>query len=151
VGYGENVAGNQEAIFWVNGQPYRVPDVVILPGSWEPFSAYGVDYFGNTIVGYGRGDTGGFEAYALVLDATPSPPPLTAPVLRYSFTPGTGLSVRYSAVPGLRYRMHGGTNIVSLSAIGNWTNGLGIDQEFIATPAVTGGASRYFLRLEVSQ
>ena len=145
------MAGNTEAIFWVEGQPYRIPDVVILPPNWEPFTAYGVDYFGNTIVGYGRGTSGGFEAYALVLDATPPPPPLVAPVLRYSFSPGTGLSVRYSAIPGLRYRMHGGTNMASLSAIGNWTNGIGIDQEFVATPAVTGGASRFFLRLEVSQ
>ena len=155
VGYGVNVAGDEEAIFWVDGQPYRVSGVAyaagVLPEFWEPFRATGADYFGNTIVGWGRGTSGGYEAYALTLDATPALPALVGPALRYSFAPATGLSVRYAAVPGLRYRMHGGTNIASLPALENWTNGLGIDQEFVATPAVTGGASRFFLRLEISR
>lgn len=151
VGYGQNVAGNEEAIFWVDAQPYRIPDVVVLPENWEPFRAFGADHFGNTIVGYGRGTSGGFEAYALVLDATPAPPALIAPTLRSSYTNTTGLTVRYSTVPGLRYRMHGGTNVFSLPAIEGWTNGLGIERVFTVTPAATGGANRYFLRLEVSQ
>src|SRR5262249_5579374 len=91
VGYGDNAHGDQEAIFWVNGQPYRIPDVVILPQDWEPFRATGADYFGNTILGWGRGVSGGFEPYALILDATPAPPPLVAPILKYSYTAGTGL------------------------------------------------------------
>ena len=151
VGYGQNVAGNEEAIFWVDGRPYRIPDVVVLPQDWEPFRATGADHFGNTIVGWGRGTSGAFEAYALILDATPAPPPPVAPTLRYSFASGTGLTVRYPTVPGRRYRMHGGTDLASLPALGTWTNGLGIDHEFVATPAMTGGASRFFLRLELSQ
>lgn len=154
VGYGVNVAGSDEAIFWVDGHPYRVSDVAyaagVLPPSWEPFRTYGVDYFGNTICGYGRATSGKLEAYALTIDATPAPLPLVAPVIRPSFTPGTGLSIRYSTVPGLRYRMHGGSNLQSLAPLGNWSAGLGIEEEFVANPAVTGGSNKFFLRLEVA-
>ena len=104
VGYGVNVAGDEEAIFWVDGLPFRVSDVAyaagVLPPSWEPFRAYGVDYFGNSICGYGRSTSGGIEAYVLILDATPAPPPLVAPTIRPSFDRGNGtLSIRYPTVP----------------------------------------------------
>jgi uncharacterized membrane protein len=53
VGFGVNVAGDDEAIIWFDEQPYRVIDVAyaagVLPSQWEPFRAYGVDYFGNTM------------------------------------------------------------------------------------------------------
>ena len=155
VGYGQNVAGSDEAIFWVEGQPYRVSDVAyaagVLPPSWGPYRAYAVDYFGNSIGGYGRATSGKLEAYVLILDVTPAPPPLVAPVLRSSFAAGTGMTLRYQTVPGLRYRMHGGTNTTALTAVGGWTNGLGVEQEFLAAPAVTQGANQFFFRLEVSQ
>jgi uncharacterized membrane protein len=150
VGYGRNSGGDEEAIFWVDDHPYRFPDVVVLPQYWEPFRATGADYFGNTIVGWGRGTNGGLEPYALILDTTPAAPPLVAPALKCSFTRAAGLSVRYPTVPGLRYRMHGGTNPAALPALEGWSAGLGVEKEFIATPAVTGGASRFFLRLEVA-
>ena len=155
VGYGVNVAGDDEAIFWVNGQPYRVYDVAtaggVLPDRWEPFRAYGVDYFGNSICGYGRATSGKLEAYVLIIDATPTPPALIAPSLRYSFTPGTRtLAIRYATVPGLRYRMRGGATLPALPLLGGWSPGLGADQEFLATPAVTGGANNFFLQLEVA-
>ena len=156
VGYGQNVAGDEEAIFWVDGQPYRVSDVAyaagVLPPSWQPFRATGVDYFGNTIVGWGRGTSGAFEAYALTLDATPTPPPLVAPILRPTFNAAAStLSFRYQTLPGLRYRVHGGTNVLSLAPLGSWSAGLGVEQEYSAGPAVTGGAASFFLSLEVRQ
>jgi uncharacterized membrane protein len=156
VGYGQNVAGDEEAIFWVNGLPYRVSkaafDAGVLPPSWEPFRATGVDYFGNTIVGWGRGTSGAFEAYALTLDATPPSPPLAAPTLRPTFNATTStLSIRYQTVPGLSYRVHGGHSIQSLAPLGDWSNGIGLEQEYSAGPAVTGGAAGFFLSLEVRQ
>jgi uncharacterized membrane protein len=152
VGYGQNVAGDEEAIFWVDGRPHRVPDVVVLPQYWEPFRATGVDYFGNTIVGWGRGVSGALEAYALTIDATPAPPPLVAPALRTSFNRGNGtLSIQYQTLPGLSYRIRGGTNLPTLAPLGEWSAGLGIEQEYSAGPAVTGGAASFFLSLEVRQ
>jgi uncharacterized membrane protein len=149
VGYGMNVAGDQEAIFWVDGQPYRVSDV-LLPPLWEPFRATAADYFGNTIVGWGRGPSGGFEPYVLTIGATPTPPPLVAPTGRYSFT-SQGLSMRYQTVPGLRYRVHGGSNLAALAPLTVWTDGIGAEQEFVVTPAVSGGSSSFFLKLEVAR
>jgi uncharacterized membrane protein len=150
VGYGQNVAGDEEAIFWVDGQPCRVPDVVVLPEYWEPFRATGVDYFGNTMVGWGRGPSGAFEAYALTIDATPAPPPLVAPTIRASFNRGNGtLSIRYQTVPGLRYRIRGGSIVSPLEPLGPWSAGLGIEQEFSADSSITGGAASFFFSLEV--
>ena len=156
VGYGVNVAGDDEAIFWVDGQPYRVADVAyaagVLPPSWEPLRAYGVDYFGNSICGYGRATSGRIEAYALILDATPAPPPLVAPTIRASFNRSNGtLSIRYLTLPGLSYRIHGGSSVPNLAPLGGWSGGLGFEQEYSAGPAVTGGASSFFLSLEVRQ
>jgi len=154
VGYGVNVAGDDEAIFWVNGLPYRVSDVAlfggVLPPSWETHRAYGVDYFGNKICGYGRATSGKLEAYLLVIDATPPTPPLVAPTIRSAFSPGTGMSVHYPTVPGLNYRMRGGTNLQSLAPLGGWSAGLGFEQEFPVTSGVTGGANKFFLRLEAA-
>jgi hypothetical protein len=137
----------------VDAQPYRVSDVAnaagVLPPSWEPYRAYGVDYFGNTICGYGRATSGKLEAFVLVLDATPAPPPLVAPVTRPSFTAtNSTFSIRYPTVPGLRYRVHGGTNVQLMLPLSNWSAGLGIEHEY---SRATGGAKSYFLRLEVGQ
>ncbi len=154
VGYGENVAGDDEAIVWMDEQPYRVAAIAnsagVLPSLWETFRAYGADYFGNLICGYGRATSGKLEAFLLVLDASPAPPALVPPSLRFAFTPAQGLSVRYQTVPGLRYRIHGGNDVQALAPLSDWNPGFGIDQEFLATPALTGSARNFFLRLEVA-
>ncbi len=86
----------------------------------------------------------------LILDATPAAPPLVAPLVRPAFNPGNGaLTIRYDTIPGLRYRVHGGNSIHSFTPLTGWSSGLGIEQEFSAGPAVTSGASQFFLRLEV--
>ena len=155
VGYGENAAGNQEAIFWVDGQPFRVADVAfaagVLPPQWEPFTAYGTDYFGNLICGYGRATSGKLEGYVLVIDATPARPPLEAPTIRSSYNRANGtLTIRYPTVPGFRYRVRGGSDVESLAPLGNWSAGAGIEQEFSAAAAITGGAARFFLNVEIA-
>jgi hypothetical protein len=87
----------------------------------------------------------------LILDATPAPPPVVAPTIRSTLDVGNGtMSVRYPTTPGLRYRVHGGSNLTSLAPVGNWSDGTGIEQEFVATSALTGGASSYFLRVEMA-
>lgn len=153
-GYGVNVAGEEEAIFWVDGQPYRVSDVAqaggVLPERWEPFRAHAADYYGNMICGYGRATSGKLEAYALVINAKPTPPSLQPPELRFSYNRERGLVVRYQTVPGLRYRIHGGRSIGALQALSDWSAGLGIDQEFAVTPGLTGGAKSFFIRAEVA-
>ena len=101
------------------------------------------------ICGYGRATSGKLEAYLLVLDGTPTPPPVVAPPLQFSFDRGRGLTIRYPTVPGLRYRVHGGQNIQFLAPLHDWRAGLGIDQEFM-TSTVSGNITRFFLRLEVA-
>ncbi|HUF63694.1 MAG TPA: hypothetical protein VMN36_16575 [Verrucomicrobiales bacterium] len=155
VGYGQNVAGEEEAIFWVEGQPYRVSDVAhtagVLPPSWEPFRAHATDYFGNTICGYGRATSGKLEAFVLILDATPPAPPVVAPAVRPFYTRSNGtFAIRYPALPGLRYRVRGESDLGSLAPLTPWSVGLGIEHEFLATPAVTGGASAFFLQVEAA-
>lgn len=153
VGYGTDAGGTEVAIVWADGQPYRVADIAgaagVLPDQWEPFRAYGVDYTGNRICGFGRATSGKLEAYLLVIDATPAPPvvaPAVAPV--YNKTTGA-LTIRYRTVQGLSYRIRGGGTPESLAPIGNWTAGAGTEQEFIAGSAITGGARKYFLQVEV--
>lgn len=71
--------------------------------------------------------------------------------LRTAFNAGKRtLSIRYPTVSGLRYRVQGGSSLGSLAPLGDWIAGFGIEQEFVATPAVTGGANNFFLRLEVA-
>ncbi len=151
VGWGLNVAGDPEAIFWVDEQPYLVSSVAdaagVLPSQWEPHKAYGVDYSGNSICGYGKATSGRIEAFALIIDATPTPPPVVAPPVTASFNHTTGaFTIRYPTVLGLSYRVRGGNSPAALTPIGDWMPGSGIQQEF--TPA-TGGASEYFLQVEV--
>jgi uncharacterized membrane protein len=155
VGFGVNVAGDDEAIIWVDAQPYRVADVAnaagVLPPSWEPFRAHGVDYYGNLVCGYGRATSGKLEAYALIIDATPPSPPLVAPQLRSSYDGATGtLTIRYQTVPGLRYRVHGGSDLQSLPPLAEWSSGIGIERQFQAGPSVTGSTKQFYLRVEVA-
>jgi len=153
VGYGENVLGDDEAIFWVDGQPFRVSDIAfaagVLPPSWAPQRAYGVDYTGNSISGFGRATSGKLEAYLLVIDTTPAPPPVVAPSVDFAYDrTGNSLKVHYQTAPGAEYRILGGSNLQSLAPLGGWQAGTGGPVEFVAGPATTGGAPSYFLRVE---
>jgi hypothetical protein len=122
----------------------------VLPDLWEPFRAHCADYFGNIIAGYGRATSGKLEGFVLFINANPPRPPVVAPPLRYSHRRENDFVIRYATVPGLRYRLHGGARINSLAPLGDWMAGLGLDQQFIASSAVTGGANAYFFRLEVA-
>lgn len=155
VGYGENVAGRKEAIFWMDERPFRVSDAAlsasVLPPSWEPFTAHGTDYFGNSICGYGQATSGKLEAYVLILDATPSPPALESPVVSVSYDRDRHLlSLRHATLPGLRYRVRGGSTVGALEPLEEWRRGLGIVREFVADAAITDSASQFLLELEVA-
>lgn len=154
VGYGNNSAGTDEAIYWddrelnpVDGGPgtHRVAAVAGIPTPLQLY-AYAVDYFGNTIVGYGFDNTA-LEGYAFVIDVNLPPPTLAAPGTHYFFDPATHkLTIRYQTVPGLKYRVLGGSNVAALGALSAFSSGLGEEREY----SVTNPGSRYFLRVEVS-
>lgn len=152
VGYGENVLGNEEAVFWVDEQPFRVSDIAFaagaLPASWEPFRAYGVDATGNSISGYGRATSGKIEAYVLVLDASyipPQPPPPPLPIIKSAFIEGS-LSIRFVGVPGIDYRIRGGKNLKTWNTLDDWKEGTGQEVLFATIPDLSD--SGYFIQVE---
>lgn len=118
--------------------------------NWYANSAYGVDHEGNSICGYGQATSGKLEAHLLIRDNTPDPP-LVAPTFQPTFQPGTGtLSIRFLTTPGRRYRVRGGSEVGHLAPLGDWLKGTGAELEFQASPAVTGGAPRFFLNVEIA-
>ena len=155
VGYGATVAGRDEAIFWVDRQPYRVSDVAlaagVLPPSWEPFRAHATDYNGNTICGYGQATSGKIEAFALIIDETPEPTEISVPELIPSFAADTGVfSIRYNTMTGVRYRVLGGTSPGTLAPLGDWVVGTGLERRFDLSREAAGGSTSFFLRVEAT-
>jgi uncharacterized membrane protein len=152
VGFGENVLGREEAIFWVDEQPFRVSDIAFaagaLPPSWEPFRAYGVDATGNSICGYGQATSGKIEAYVLVIDASyvpPQPPPPPLPIIKSAFTEGS-LSIRFVGVTGIDYRIRGGKNLKTWTTLEDWKEGTGQEVVFATIPDLSD--SEYFIQVE---
>ena len=63
-------------------------------------------------------------------------------------------SARDRAGPGAPHKTRSPSKpqyLSSLWPVTAWSAGLGDEKQFAATSAVTGGASRYFLRLEVAR
>lgn len=144
--------GRSHAIYWEDDQgngifsPHVIDGEAQLPSSWNATVGFGADYFGNTICGSGYFADGPLEGFVFVVDVNLPPPALAPPKPRLFFDAATHtLTIRYQTVPGLKYRVIGGTNVTALAPLTSYAAGLGDERGYSAT-----NNNGYFLQVQVA-